>query len=608
MRDFDVTLVLADDAELPEDFADGPRILLASEFRKHRSFFSNVPKLYHIGNNPAHCYMLEFVTTDPGIVVLHDFNLNYVQQCATIRYPRLQAYERAMVREYGVFGAENVAWQSARPDREVFATYETPMNGAILESAERIITHSRYVQFKAAARAPHVPVWYVPHHLSPRIEEFAHLSKSAARKRLGLPQQPIIVTVLGFVTRAKQLSFSLNALAELRNRIPPFRFVIAGEQRPSEYDITPQLESSGLKEFTLCTGYLEESEFFSHLAAADLVVNLRYPSGGETSGTLIRALGMGKPCIVFDEGPMGELPDSIVKKVAWGEQSQQEFTAALYDLIAFTPKRQALAANAAAYARKHWEIEHIARRYAEVVRSKSKRFAPRAKATPRPYFPSPGHTARRLGSLGCDGSFEAGAAELWITSSAVPMGGFGRSALVVSDRPEWLASQLCSVFDWARESVTTIALDEFLGERVCGPDGQSVQSGVFDLVLVKLSAELPENRCALLMRRINAALRLDGSVTIEVWQELDSKVVDPPLGEARLPDRLRDAGFSYVRASTSSETIITELLAPDHKRDVHVRFGCATALKASEMAVWRYHDRLTGFPAVTRGRFQSIRA
>lgn len=604
MLDFDVTLVLADDAPLPEDFANGPRIILASEFRRHRSFFSNAPKLYHVGNNPAHCYMLEFITTDPGIVVLHEFNLNYLHQSATAVYPESNAYKRAIVREYGVFGDDNVVWQSARPDRELFAMYETPLNGMILEHADSVVAHSRYVQFKVAARAPHIPVWHIPHHLSPQVREFAHVSKSAARKRLGLPQQPLIVSVLGFVTRAKQLTFSLNALAELRNRIPSFRFVIAGEQKPAEYDIAPQVESSGLKDVTLCTEYLEESEFFLHVAAADVVVNLRYPSAGETSGTLIRALGMGKPCIIFDDGPMGELPDTAVRKVAWGESAQQEFTAALYDLIAFAPKRRSLGANAAAYARKHLRVEHIARKYADVVQSNRRRVPPTTKFGARHYFPSAGLTARRVRSSGVDTaeSLRACPARQWIASSAVAMGGCGGSALVVSEQPDLLRVLLCDLFDWARESVTTMTLKDFLGERIRGADGQPVQSGIFDVALVTVPANMPENKCALLMRRINAALRTGGSATIETWHDVVGKEAEPPLCGTKLADRLRDAGFDSIRRHFTSEGLFMKLLTSDAKEDTNLQSACAIGRKVSQMAVWRFDDRLTGFPSFIGGR------
>jgi len=605
MHDFDVTLVVADEAALPEEFDAGPQILLASEFRRHRSFFVNAPKLYHMGNNAGHCYMLDFVKSDPGIIVLHDFNLNYLHQNATVGWGEVQAYRSAMIRDYGVFGDHNITWQSARPDREVFATYETPLNGAILESAEGIIAHSRYVQFKAAARAPHVPVWHVPHHLSPQIEEYTRLSKSAARKRLGLPQQPLIITALGFVTRAKKLSFSLGALAQLRSRIPPFRFVIAGERRPSEYDIAPQIESSGLKDLTICTDYLEENEFFLHLAAADVVVNLRYPSGGESSGTLIRSLGMGVPCIVFDDGPMGELPDAVIRKVPWGESARQEFTSALHDLITSATKRQALGANAATYARKHFAIERIAGKYADIVRSEKKRPVPPQNVGDGCYFPSAGLTVRRLRLLGSDAAdkLREAQARLWISSPAVPMGARGRSALVIAEKPEPLRDLLSSVFNWSQETTFAMRPESFLADGVCGPDGCCpLRAGEFDLVLVAVAAEMPENKCALFMRRLNAALRFGGSATVEVWHELNTNATSAPLSETQLADRLRDAGFASIRHHSTSEGLFNQLLAPGAKEDVNVRFACVTGQKASEMAVWRYNDHLTGFPAFADGR------
>jgi len=43
MADFDVTLVIADDARLPEDIESGARILLSTEFRRHRSVFESAP-------------------------------------------------------------------------------------------------------------------------------------------------------------------------------------------------------------------------------------------------------------------------------------------------------------------------------------------------------------------------------------------------------------------------------------------------------------------------------------------------------------------------------------------------------------------------------------
>jgi len=39
-------------------------------------------------------------------------------------------------------------------------------------------------------------------------------------------------------------------------------------------------------------------DFNGYLGACDIVLNLRYPTVGESSGTLLRALGMGKAVVV----------------------------------------------------------------------------------------------------------------------------------------------------------------------------------------------------------------------------------------------------------------------------------------------------------------------
>ena len=58
-----------------------------------------------------------------------------------------------------------------------------------------------------------------------------------------------------------------------------------------------------------------DEEFPAYFAAVDCLVNLRYPSAGETSGTLIRALEAGKPVAVSDYAQFAELPDDCVVKI-----------------------------------------------------------------------------------------------------------------------------------------------------------------------------------------------------------------------------------------------------------------------------------------------------
>jgi hypothetical protein len=51
------------------------------------------------------------------------------------------------------------------------------------------------------------------------------------------------------------------------------------------------------------------------MAACDVLVNLRAPTMGETSGAVIRGLSLGKPMLVSDVGWFAELPDGAALKI-----------------------------------------------------------------------------------------------------------------------------------------------------------------------------------------------------------------------------------------------------------------------------------------------------
>ena len=63
------------------------------------------------------------------------------------------------------------------------------------------------------------------------------------------------------------------------------------------------------------SGYIEEEKFVEYMEMTDIVVNLRYPYHGESSGTLARAFGMGKCVIVNNVGAFSELPDNTCIKI-----------------------------------------------------------------------------------------------------------------------------------------------------------------------------------------------------------------------------------------------------------------------------------------------------
>ena len=63
---------------------------------------------------------------------------------------------------------------------------------------------------------------------------------------------------------------------------------------------------------------VSDDDFRGWLAAADVVVDLRFPHRGEVSGSLIRAMQAGKPSIVSATGTYLDAPDDAVLRVAPG--------------------------------------------------------------------------------------------------------------------------------------------------------------------------------------------------------------------------------------------------------------------------------------------------
>src|SRR5262249_28719279 len=106
-------------------------------------------------------------------------------------------------------------------------------------------------------------------------------------------------------------------------------------------------------ERVLVTGYLSESDMRGLMCASDLHIALRFPSVGETSGTLTRALGLGVPSVVLDHEAFAEFASDHVVKVPLSGDAARRLGAVLLD---FCTDRAKFAERAAA-ARK-WVIEH----------------------------------------------------------------------------------------------------------------------------------------------------------------------------------------------------------------------------------------------------------
>jgi glycosyltransferase involved in cell wall biosynthesis len=88
--------------------------------------------------------------------------------------------------------------------------------------------------------------------------------------------------------------------------------------------------------------YVDEERLWSLMASCDVVVSLRSPTMGETSGTVIRALSIGRPLVVSDVGWFSELPDTVAVKVAPDEREVETLATELERLLSNDDARRTM--------------------------------------------------------------------------------------------------------------------------------------------------------------------------------------------------------------------------------------------------------------------------
>jgi glycosyltransferase involved in cell wall biosynthesis len=109
-------------------------------------------------------------------------------------------------------------------------------------------------------------------------------------------------------------------------------------------------------------GRVPEEEFRLYAFASDLCLNLRYPSAGETSATLLGLLACGRPVVVTDQIHVRDLPGTVVARSAL-EGEEDGLYCDLMDLIRVERRRRELGEAARRYAESEASPEVMAKDY-----------------------------------------------------------------------------------------------------------------------------------------------------------------------------------------------------------------------------------------------------
>ncbi len=345
--------------------------------------------VYHQGNNPYHEFIYERALITPGLLVLHEHCLHHLIVGKTLARGDAEGYWNELFYAYGNRGARLAEMRIGGTVSSDYQQFLFPLNRRLVASSLGLIVHNAYSFAQLEGLREGCPVEIIPHHLSPKNYELDEMDKVECRRSLGVPEDAWVVASLGFVTESKRIPVVLAAFKKLLSVMPKSIYMIIGEDHPTG-GVAPLIEEMGLGDKVRITGYTTETDFFRYLKTVDVVVNLRFPTAGETSGTLIRSLGAGKPVIVTDFGQFGEMPDDCCLKVRLGPDEERELYLQLRALAYRPTLRESLSRSASEWIRRECEISRSAARYlalGERIIEREKRWRERpSRALIRPRF------------------------------------------------------------------------------------------------------------------------------------------------------------------------------------------------------------------------------
>jgi glycosyltransferase involved in cell wall biosynthesis/SAM-dependent methyltransferase len=319
--------------------------------------------VYQVGNNMCHDFVYEMALRHPGVVVLHESNLHHLIADLTIKRGNWDAYVReceydggAAAREF----AERVRRLEIGPDYE-----GRPLTRRILESARGVVVHSRFMEGEIRAAGFAGPIGVIPHGAW-----IPPADRNGYRERLGLDESTPLVGIFGFLKPYKRIAESLRAFRGVVRLVPEARMILVGETHP-DAPVEPMIQSLGLSSHARVMGFAPMDDFVGYLAACDIVLNLRFPTVGESSGTLLRSLGLGKAVLVSEIGAFLEFPDDVCLKVPVGAGEEELIFEYLTLLISRPEVARELGARAKDYVARECSWPAVAERYVEFLRGVS---------------------------------------------------------------------------------------------------------------------------------------------------------------------------------------------------------------------------------------------
>ena len=339
---------------LPLTFEEGRR-------KQYRQF------IYNFGNNPHyHLPVLQLLRQQPGIVVLHDTVLYYLiagQGLGGVWQALLKTPNTQPIDSIHEIGNDN-------PEHDILR-YSTPAKHPflheVLSRASSVVVHSKMAKeqvLKAGYTGPIQQVPLIDYQQAVGVDatliENSTVIELVKQKE---SQGTFVIGLFGFsgeTKRSHSIFIALSGLAEsLKSRV---KLLIIGNDH-----YQADIKATGITDLVVNSGYVNDADYDQSMALCDLIINLRYPSMGETSAVQIQAMSAEKPSIVSNYGWFSELADDTVHKITADEQEVEQLQAAISRMMTDEPYRLSMAQAAKHYVKQHHSPTQVAQQWMDII-------------------------------------------------------------------------------------------------------------------------------------------------------------------------------------------------------------------------------------------------
>jgi glycosyltransferase involved in cell wall biosynthesis len=308
--------------------------------------------------------MLDLLDRFPGVVVLHDFHLSELLQWAEASGAVPELSRRVLYRCHG-YGALT----ALRDEGTEKAIMAYPANKQVLDRATGVIVHSP-LAIQSAQN------WYSPDYpqdwqtVPPSRALPFPLRRDDARRDLAIAASDFVVCSFGIVHPTKWNHRLLDAfLCSDMAHDPRCHLIFVGDaSEPPSYrqSMMERIAASPARDRVRITGFVPESAYRFYLTAADVAVQLRARSQGESSRGALDAMAHGLPLIVNTCGTMAELPADCVMKLP-AMFGDDDLVRALERLWRDERERKRMSALAQQHIRTHHHPAVVAEQYREAI-------------------------------------------------------------------------------------------------------------------------------------------------------------------------------------------------------------------------------------------------